>query len=46
MQTDRAVMLDEILDYVKFLKLQVKVNMLLIGPAVATVLFMFGVVVV
>uniref|UniRef100_A0A453M2Q8 BHLH domain-containing protein n=1 Tax=Aegilops tauschii subsp. strangulata TaxID=200361 RepID=A0A453M2Q8_AEGTS len=25
MQTDRAVMLDEILDYVKFLRLQVKV---------------------
>lgn len=29
-QTDRAVMLDEILDYVKFLRLQVKVKELLI----------------
>lgn len=26
LQTDRAAMLDEILDYVKFLRLQVKVN--------------------
>jgi hypothetical protein len=26
MQTDRAAMLDEILDYVKFLRLQVKVQ--------------------
>lgn len=28
-QTDRAAMLDEIVDYVKFLRLQVKVKMLL-----------------
>jgi hypothetical protein len=27
MQTDRAAMLDEILDYVKFLRLQVKVQL-------------------
>ena len=27
MQTDRAAMLDEILDYVKFLRLQVKVRL-------------------
>ena len=27
-QTDRAAMLDEIVDYVKFLRLQVKVNAL------------------
>ena len=26
LQTDRAAMLDEIVDYVKFLRLQVKVN--------------------
>ena len=29
MQTDRAAMLDEILDYVKFLRLQVKVCFLM-----------------
>jgi hypothetical protein len=29
MQTDRAAMLDEILDYVKFLRLQVKVHFML-----------------
>jgi hypothetical protein len=28
MQTDRAAMLDEILDYVKFLRLQVKVRLI------------------
>jgi hypothetical protein len=30
MQTDRAAMLDEILDYVKFLRLQVKVQFIMI----------------
>ncbi len=31
MQTDKASMLDEIIDYVKFLQLQVKVNMALLA---------------
>lgn len=30
MQTDRAAMLDEILDYVKFLRLQVKVQLIML----------------
>ena len=30
LQTDKASMLDEIIDYVKFLQLQVKVTMLLL----------------
>jgi len=30
MQTDRAAMLDEILDYVKFLRLQVKVQVIML----------------
>jgi hypothetical protein len=30
MQTDKAAMLDEILDYVKFLRLQIKVQFIML----------------
>lgn len=39
MQTDRAAMLDEIVDYVKFLRLQVKVKQ---SPSEMLVSFIFS----
>ena len=41
-QTDRAAMLDEIVDYVKFLRLQVKVKMPLLSSAILLLFSKFG----